>query len=77
MCSICVMDFEDRKFLRLLPKCEHAFHSLCIEDWLKIYMTCPVFRNLIEDTDADLIPYMNITAQEQQVVSGSDHMLDL
>ncbi|KMZ72895.1 hypothetical protein ZOSMA_158G00040 [Zostera marina] len=77
MCSICVMDFEDTEFLRLLPKCEHAFHSLCIEEWLKICMTCPVCRSLVEDTDVNLIPYMNITGQELQVRYGSDHMFDL
>ncbi|KMZ62934.1 E3 ubiquitin-protein ligase, ATL family [Zostera marina] len=75
--SICVMDFEDTEFLRLLPKCEHAFHSLCIEEWLKICMTCPVCRSLVEDTDVNLIPYMNITRQELQVRYGSGHMFDL
>ncbi|KMZ74516.1 E3 ubiquitin-protein ligase, ATL family [Zostera marina] len=65
MCSICVMDFENTELLRLLPKCEHAFHSLCIEEWLKICMTCPICRSLIEDTDVNLIPYMNITGHEQ------------
>ncbi|KMZ75107.1 E3 ubiquitin-protein ligase, ATL family [Zostera marina] len=65
MCSICLMDFEDTEFLRLLPKCEHAFHSLCIEEWLKISMVCPVCRSLVEETDVDLIPNMNIISQEQ------------
>lgn len=48
-CAVCLAEFGDEETLRLLPKCEHAFHPECIDPWLSVRSTCPVCRS-------DLIP---------------------
>lgn len=43
-CAVCLNEFEDDEVLRLLPKCNHVFHSDCIDLWLASHITCPVCR---------------------------------
>ena len=43
-CAVCLNEFEDDETLRLLPKCNHVFHSECIDLWLASHVTCPVCR---------------------------------
>ncbi|KAF7079877.1 hypothetical protein CFC21_084049 [Triticum aestivum] len=43
-CSVCLGEFRDGESLRLLPKCSHAFHLLCIDTWLKSHSNCPLCR---------------------------------
>lgn len=48
-CAVCLNEFEDDETLRLIPKCDHVFHSECIDAWLSAHVTCPVCRaNLAE-----------------------------
>ncbi|KAJ4890946.1 putative RING-H2 finger protein ATL12 [Raphanus sativus] len=46
-CSVCLSKFEDIEILRLLPKCKHAFHIECIDEWLEQHATCPLCRNRV------------------------------
>ncbi|KAI4388713.1 hypothetical protein MLD38_001018 [Melastoma candidum] len=48
-CAVCLNEFEDEETLRLIPKCCHVFHPVCIDSWLSSHTTCPVCR-------ADLTP---------------------
>ncbi|CAN4076249.1 unnamed protein product [Withania somnifera] len=41
-CSVCLSEFQDNENLRLLPKCSHAFHVICIDTWLKSHSNCPL-----------------------------------
>lgn len=43
-CSVCLTEFQDDETLRLLPKCNHAFHIPCIDTWLRSHTTCPLCR---------------------------------
>ncbi|MQM22179.1 hypothetical protein Taro_055227 [Colocasia esculenta] len=43
-CAVCLSEFEDDETLRLLPKCDHVFHTDCIDVWLSSHTTCPVCR---------------------------------
>ncbi|XP_074293365.1 RING-H2 finger protein ATL70-like [Silene latifolia] len=44
-CSICLKDgFEDEELCKVLPGCDHVFHSECIDEWLKKSQSCPVCR---------------------------------
>lgn len=46
-CSVCLSEFLDDESLRLLPKCNHAFHLGCIDTWLKSHSNCPLCRTNI------------------------------
>ncbi|KAK1436376.1 hypothetical protein QVD17_02155 [Tagetes erecta] len=43
-CSVCLCEFQDNETLRLLPKCNHAFHVPCIDTWLRSHTNCPICR---------------------------------
>jgi len=49
-CAVCLNEFQEDETLRLLPKCDHVFHTECIDAWLDGHSTCPVCRaNLLPD----------------------------
>ncbi|XP_010025162.2 LOW QUALITY PROTEIN: E3 ubiquitin-protein ligase ATL6 [Eucalyptus grandis] len=52
-CAVCLNDFEDDDTLRLIPKCDHAFHPDCIGEWLASHTTCPVCRADLASQRAD------------------------
>ncbi|CAK7347198.1 unnamed protein product [Dovyalis caffra] len=43
-CSVCLSEFRQDETLRLLPKCNHAFHISCIDTWLRSHTNCPLCR---------------------------------
>ncbi|CAH8359301.1 unnamed protein product [Eruca vesicaria subsp. sativa] len=43
-CPVCLNEFEEDEKLRLLPKCNHAFHISCIDTWLRSHTNCPLCR---------------------------------
>ncbi|KAF7829968.1 RING-H2 finger protein ATL54 [Senna tora] len=43
-CSVCLNHFGEDETLRLLPKCNHAFHIACIDTWLRSHTNCPLCR---------------------------------
>ncbi|KAF5739760.1 putative ring finger protein [Tripterygium wilfordii] len=46
-CSICLSEFREDEMLRLLPKCNHAFHIRCVDTWLRSHTNCPLCREQI------------------------------
>ncbi|KAL5216387.1 hypothetical protein ABZP36_007788 [Zizania latifolia] len=48
-CSVCLGEFQDGEFVRLLPKCGHAFHVPCIDTWLRAHVNCPLCRSDVLD----------------------------
>nr|GEZ34919.1 E3 ubiquitin-protein ligase ATL42-like [Tanacetum cinerariifolium] len=56
-CSICLSKFEDVEILRLLPKCKHAFHLDCVDQWLEKHSGCPLCRCKVSEEDATLFAY--------------------
>lgn len=50
-CAVCLNVFQDDDTVRVLPKCNHAFHVACIDTWLKSHKNCPVCRAIIELVD--------------------------
>ncbi|KMZ68455.1 E3 ubiquitin-protein ligase, ATL family [Zostera marina] len=55
-CAVCISEFEDDEMIRLLPKCDHVFHTNCIDEWLGTHTTCPVCRDNLAAVDADSFP---------------------
>uniref|UniRef100_A0A1A9VZV0 RING-type domain-containing protein n=1 Tax=Glossina brevipalpis TaxID=37001 RepID=A0A1A9VZV0_9MUSC len=45
-CTICLNDFQANDFTRTL-KCNHKFHVICIDKWLKNNDTCPICRQRV------------------------------
>ncbi|XP_044508571.1 RING-H2 finger protein ATL72-like isoform X2 [Mangifera indica] len=43
-CTICLADFMDGEKIRVLPKCNHGFHVMCIDTWLLAHSSCPTCR---------------------------------
>ncbi|KAM1784599.1 hypothetical protein FF1_037554 [Malus domestica] len=55
-CSVCLSEFEEDESLRLLPKCNHAFHLPCIDTWLKSHSNCPLCRATVVSANASQLP---------------------
>ncbi|CAN4099781.1 unnamed protein product [Withania somnifera] len=55
-CSVCLSEFQEDESLRLLPKCSHAFHVMCIDTWLKSHSNCPLCRAHITLSNASPPP---------------------
>lgn len=58
-CSVCLSTFEDVEILRLLPKCKHAFHIDCIDQWLEKHSSCPLCRFKVIKEDIALFTNSN------------------
>lgn len=46
-CVVCLNEFQEEEFLRVLPNCGHAFHLDCIGKWLQSNGNCPLCRTII------------------------------
>ncbi|XP_020229307.1 RING-H2 finger protein ATL52 [Cajanus cajan] len=46
-CSVCLSDFQEEERVRVLPRCNHAFHLPCIDTWLHSNATCPLCRSSV------------------------------
>lgn len=44
-CPICLVEFVEGEAVRLLPTCNHGFHTECIDKWLRSHSTCPACRH--------------------------------
>lgn len=43
-CAVCLSEFVEGEYLRLLPNCGHAFHATCIDTWFTCHSNCPLCR---------------------------------
>lgn len=62
-CSVCLSEFQEDETLRLLPKCNHAFHIPCIDTWLRSHTNCPMCRAGIMNNAAPL-PSQELVVQD-------------
>ncbi|KAL1535495.1 RING-H2 finger protein ATL66-like [Salvia divinorum] len=46
-CCICLGIFGDGDKVKLLPRCQHCFHSECVDMWLVTHSSCPLCRAAI------------------------------
>ncbi|CAK7337457.1 unnamed protein product [Dovyalis caffra] len=58
-CAVCLSKFEDIEILRFLPKCKHAFHINCVDQWLEKHSSCPLCRRKISPEDPTIFAYSN------------------
>ncbi|KAK7266421.1 hypothetical protein RIF29_19065 [Crotalaria pallida] len=64
-CSICLADYKDSEWLRLLPDCGHFFHKECVDIWLRLNMSCPICRNSPFPTPLKLLPWLQEESERQ------------
>jgi len=43
-CAVCLDNIEIDQWYKRLPRCQHCFHTQCIDDWLSTRATCPICR---------------------------------
>lgn len=68
-CPICLGEFVDGEKVRILPKCNHGFHVMCIDTWLESHSSCPNCRHsLLEPTTAPTTS-RNVTTTSLPVVN--------
>ncbi|MCD9641011.1 hypothetical protein HAX54_026823 [Datura stramonium] len=71
-CSVCLNEFKDDDSLRLLPKCNHAFHIHCIDTWLRSHTNCPLCRAAIISNTAAAAPVGSIGPLSSTNTSSSN-----
>ncbi|ESW26296.1 hypothetical protein PHAVU_003G107100 [Phaseolus vulgaris] len=47
-CAVCLSEFQNGETGRILPKCNHSFHTECIDIWFQSHTTCPLCRAPVE-----------------------------
>ncbi|XP_019459886.1 PREDICTED: RING-H2 finger protein ATL54-like [Lupinus angustifolius] len=62
-CSVCLNEFREGDTLRLLPKCNHAFHIPCIDTWLRSHTNCPLCR-------ASIVSSNNVSVTTEEAMSN-------
>jgi hypothetical protein len=46
-CSICTEEYQNHDIQRKINRCNHLFHSRCLENWVTNHSTCPLCREEI------------------------------
>lgn len=75
-CVVCLNKFQHHDMLRLLPKCNHAFHLDCIDVWLMTNSNCPLCRSAISGRNRyrlDSIVAPNSSPQDPHVTDEEFH----
>jgi len=54
-CHICMDDYKEKEFKRIIPLCNHCFHKKCIDKWLKKKGNCPICRTLLIEKKSNII----------------------
>ncbi|KAK7275804.1 hypothetical protein RIF29_16928 [Crotalaria pallida] len=69
-CSVCLNEFLEGETLRLLPKCNHAFHISCIDTWLRSHTNCPLCRaSIVSNVNTPEDVMSNFATIEQENVN--------
>lgn len=76
-CAVCLCEFEEKEKGRLLPKCNHSFHTDCIDMWFLSHTTCPLCRTSAEPVQVHReVPRPAAAAElELSVLEGAESIL--
>ncbi|WJX18444.1 RING-type E3 ubiquitin transferase [Trifolium repens] len=74
-CVVCLTEFQEQDVIKILPKCNHAFHLDCIDIWLQTNSNCPLCRSSISgntttNTSFDIIIAPSSSPQDSQLLSN-------
>ncbi|XP_027367948.1 RING-H2 finger protein ATL2-like [Abrus precatorius] len=56
-CAVCLTEFVNGEQGRILPNCNHAFHTHCIDTWFHSHSNCPLCRTLVHPRAEPVQPY--------------------
>nr|XP_009610438.1 RING-H2 finger protein ATL66-like [Nicotiana tomentosiformis] len=51
-CCICLGIFQDGDKVKVLPSCQHCYHSECVDKWLRNQSSCPLCRASLQFNSA-------------------------
>ncbi|KAF7143461.1 hypothetical protein RHSIM_Rhsim05G0043100 [Rhododendron simsii] len=71
-CAVCLSKFEDIEVLRLLPKCKHAFHINCVDQWLESHSSCPLCRQTVSVEDLTYSNSLRFLSSRSEVREDSN-----
>ncbi|TYJ41731.1 hypothetical protein E1A91_A03G041200v1 [Gossypium mustelinum] len=54
-CCICLGVFEDEEMVKVLPQCNHVYHSQCVDKWLGSQSSCPLCRACLNPFTSPLL----------------------
>lgn len=46
-CAICLGEFEEGEWLKVVTNCNHCFHVSCIDKWFQLHSSCPLCRSRV------------------------------
>ncbi|KAK4476916.1 hypothetical protein RD792_016082 [Penstemon davidsonii] len=83
-CSVCLNEFQEEETLRLLPKCNHAFHIPCIDTWLTSHTNCPLCRagiiinstTLTSNTEEVVVPNSGLVEENPDAGSSGEEVVE-
>ncbi|XP_031267406.1 RING-H2 finger protein ATL54-like [Pistacia vera] len=71
-CSVCLNEFEEDETVRLLPKCNHAFHVSCIDTWLSSHINCPMCRAyIVSETGASPLVTVDQNSGDSNLIEST------
>lgn len=56
-CAICLREFQEGEWVRLLPDCSHIFHVSCTDAWFQTCSTCPLCQSEVVNDLSDQREY--------------------
>ncbi|OMP05109.1 Zinc finger, RING-type [Corchorus capsularis] len=73
-CSVCLNEFQEGETVRLLPKCNHAFHISCIDTWLRAHTNCPLCRaHIVFDSVCAPTPSADQNSDNIELIENSEN----
>ncbi|KAG2389685.1 hypothetical protein LR48_Vigan07g198000 [Vigna angularis] len=76
-CSVCLNEFQEEETLRLLPKCNHAFHIPCIDTWLRSHTNCPLCRaGILSNSVTSEAPVSNLEQENANLGRNQDTLME-
>ncbi|KAL9315801.1 hypothetical protein ACSQ67_016802 [Phaseolus vulgaris] len=76
-CSVCLNEFQEEETLRLLPKCNHAFHIPCIDTWLRSHINCPLCRaGIVSNSVTSEAPVSNLEQENANLGRNQETLME-
>lgn len=71
-CAICLGEFEEEEWLKVLPNCNHGFHVSCIDTWFRCNSNCPLCRSRVHRVLVANNPEISVSFNTWLEILGMD-----